>query len=65
MKNKAVFKWNNGNLALLCSRCRTIIKEGIDFTDRERECCSHGGGCAKYYLPPQYCSKCKIVHKNE
>jgi len=27
---KAIFKYNNGNGALLCSGCRVILKEGKD-----------------------------------
>lgn len=31
MINKAIFKFNNGNLALLCSECGKIIKTGSEF----------------------------------
>lgn len=54
MKNKAIFKFNNGNLALLCSKCSKIIKEGKDFTEDERLAC---GGVK--YMEPQYCDECK------
>ena len=50
MKNKAIFKYNSGLLALLCSECRTIIKTGIEFTDKERKACND-----EVYLEPQYC----------
>ena len=32
---KAIFKFNNGNFALLCSDCNVIIKTGKDFTEKE------------------------------
>ena len=54
MKNKAKFKYNNGNLALLCSKCSVIIKEGYEFTEDELLACQ-----GKKYLKPQYCNKCK------
>lgn len=57
MKNKCVFKWNSGNLALLCSKCRKIIKEGKDFTEEEMIACRN---TRDYYLPPQYCEQCKL-----
>lgn len=31
----AIFKYNNGRGALLCSQCGVIIKTGKDFTDYE------------------------------
>lgn len=39
MKQKAIFKWNSGNLALICSKCSKIIKEGKDFTEEEVKAC--------------------------
>ena len=54
MKSKAKFKFNNGNLALLCSRCSVIIKVGFEFTDDEKKACR-----GEKYMPPQYCEKCK------
>ena len=54
MKNKAKFKYNSGNLALLCSKCSVIIKEGYEFTKEEMLSCQ-----GKKYLKPQYCDKCK------
>jgi len=53
MKNKANFKWNNGNLALLCHNCSIIIKTGIDFSKEEIMACK-----GMKYLEPQYCEKC-------
>lgn len=35
--SKAIFKFNDGNKALLCSECSTIIKTGKDFTDEENK----------------------------
>ena len=51
---KAIFKYNGGLGALLCSSCRVIMKTGKDFTDEEIS-------AIKGYIdmPPQYCSNCK------
>jgi hypothetical protein len=52
---KAIVKYNNGQGALLCSRCRKIIKIGKDYNEEE----------IKYskgeidYLAPLYCENCK------
>ena len=54
MKKKAKFKWNNGRLAILCSKCNVIIKTGKDFTQDEFEALK-----GHKYLEPQYCEKCK------
>jgi len=54
MKNKAIFKFNGGNLALLCSNCREIIKIGNQFSSKEL--LAYGN---KLNLEPQYCQKCK------
>lgn len=54
MKNKAIFKFNNGNLALLCNECKTIIKVGKEFTQEERNACKGGK-----QIPLQYCEECK------
>jgi len=56
MKNKAIFKYNSGLLALLCSKCRVIMKIGKDFTSEETKACQ-----GKKYLSPQYCIKCKEI----
>jgi len=54
-KERAIVKFNGGRGALLCSKCRTIIKIGIDFNEEE----------LKYirgeitHLDPQYCEQCK------
>jgi hypothetical protein len=34
----AIVKWNGGRGALLCNRCRTILREGIRHTDVEHFC---------------------------
>ena len=54
MKNKCIFKYNGGLLAILCSECKVIIKEGKDFTKEELLACQN-----KKYLKPQYCQQCK------
>jgi hypothetical protein len=56
---KAIFEYNSGNLALLCSKCRKIIKVGYEFTPHELECFNTNGSDPKYYLSPQYCDKHK------
>ena len=61
-KPMAIFKYNGGFGALLCSSCRVIMKTGKDFTNEEIS-------AIKGYIetPPQYCSKCKTKQsiKNE
>lgn len=52
--NKAIIKFNGGNLALLCSGCRVIIKTGKDFTPEEMEF-----ALKSKHLEPQYCENCK------
>lgn len=54
--DKAIVKFNNGSLALLCSDCYGIIKIGREFTKEELELTL---GSDKNHLPPQYCEKCK------
>jgi hypothetical protein len=53
---KAIFKFNGGNGALLCSGCSKIIKTGQDFTDDE-----WAGLSGEKNIPPQYCNECKIL----
>lgn len=58
---KAIFKFNSGALALLCSQCRTIIKTGIDFTEEEIRSI-----LVKNEVPPQFCSEnCKHEHEKD
>jgi hypothetical protein len=54
MDDKAIFKFNNGNGALLCSKCRVIIKTGRDFTEEEIKAIK-----GKIDMSAQYCDKCK------
>lgn len=54
MRDKAIFKFNNGKLALLCSNCRIILKIGKQFTKEESLALK-----GEIYLKPQYCDKCK------
>ena len=56
MEEKAIIKFNGGNLALLCSKCSVIIKTGVDFTKEELDYVLEK---SKNTLPPQYCEKCK------
>lgn len=53
---KAIVKFNGGNLALLCSGCSVIIKTGVEFTQEELDYVLEK---SKNTLPPQYCEKCK------
>lgn len=60
MEEKAIIKFNNGSLAMLCSDCYGIIKIGREFTPEELELTL---GSDKNYLPPQYCKQCKNKNK--
>ena len=51
---RAILKFNGGNLALLCSGCSVIIKEGKDFNKEEKEFATGPSD----YLPELYCEKC-------
>jgi hypothetical protein len=53
-KETAIVKFNNGNLAILCSNCRVIIKTGIDFSKEELLFIK-----GEAELPPQYCENCQ------
>lgn len=50
---KAIYKYNNGKGALLCSKCRTIIKTNVDLTPEQIE------DLMKGRIKAQYCDKCK------
>jgi hypothetical protein len=52
---KAIIKFNGGNLALLCSGCRAIVKTGVEFTPEEMEFALTKGK----HLDALYCDKCK------
>ena len=58
--SKAIFKFNSGNLALLCSNCSVIIKEGCEFTNKEMNAC-----LGKVKLKAQYCEKCQSIINNK
>jgi len=51
---KAIFKYNGGLGALLCSNCRVIMKTGSMFNDEEISAIK-----GKLDMPPQYCKQCK------
>lgn len=53
---KALFKYNSGHGALLCSTCRKILKTGSEFNDEELAAIK---GHSK--MDPQYCKKCQLV----
>lgn len=52
----AKFKFNNGNMAILCSNCDKIVKTGKDFTEQEWAA-MEGKGSVKSI----YCDDCKDV----
>lgn len=58
---KAIFKFNGGLGALLCSNCRVIMRTAKDFSEEELKGIR---GELDYELPPQYCDKCKQDGKN-
>jgi hypothetical protein len=53
---KAIVKFNNGNLAVLCSYCHKILKTAKELTDDELFLVL---GADKNTLPAQYCETCK------
>lgn len=53
---KAIFKFNGGLGALLCSNCRVIMRIAKDFSEEELKGIR---GELSYDLPPQYCENCK------
>lgn len=62
MENKAIFKFNNGAGALLCSGCGVILKVGSEFTPLEVRAAR-----GEIKLPPQSCNtigiQCKRFNK--
>ena len=54
LNKRAILKFNGGALALLCSGCSVIIKEGKDFNKEELAFVKGD----KDYLPELYCEKC-------
>lgn len=55
---KAVFKFNGGRGALLCSGCSTILKEGPDFTEEEWK-----AFYGEKSLKAEFCNRCKDESK--
>ena len=53
-----ILKWNDGNLAILCSKCSKIIKTGKDFTPEELNAVENS-----ISLSPYYCENCKVTFK--
>jgi hypothetical protein len=53
--DKAIIKFNNGNLAIICSGCYKIIKVGSEFSKEEKE---FAQGIRD--LPAQYCKECTL-----
>jgi hypothetical protein len=53
-KKTAIFKFNNGDGALLCSKCKVIIKTLKEMDDVEK-LAFHGD----FILSAQYCTNCK------
>lgn len=52
---KVIIKFNGSRLALLCSNCSKIIKEGFEFTPEEKQAAR-----GERDLPAQYCEQCVI-----
>jgi hypothetical protein len=50
----AKFKFNNGNMAILCSNCDKIVKTGKDFTEQEWKALEGKGD-----VESVYCVDCK------
>ena len=57
---KRIFKFNNGNGAVLCS-CGVILYTGSSFTEEEWEAVR--GDRKGEPLPPLYCEDCKKTLK--
>lgn len=54
---KALFKYNGGRGALICSGCKVILKTGDQFTDEEIEAIK-----GHAIMEPQYCLKCQLIN---
>ena len=57
---KAIYKFNNGNGALLCNNCRTIIKTGAEFSVNDELNMKSG-----LPAPPQLCKNCTVMNFKE
>lgn len=53
---KAIFKFNGGRGALLCSNCSVVIKTGKDFTEQEWAALR-----GETNVESNYCDSCKDV----
>ena len=51
--SKAIFKWNGGAGALLCSRCSVIMRTYKDFSEDEKL-----GFTGEKRIPAKYCDDC-------
>lgn len=60
---KAVVKFNNGNLAVLCSYCHKILRTGTDLTNDELFLVLSEN--EKIFIPAQYCETCKPKEDGE
>ena len=58
---KAIFKFNGGLGALLCSGCRKILRIAKYFSEEELKGIR---GELDYDLPPQYCEQCALKDTN-
>lgn len=59
-KERAIIKYNGGNLAILCSNCSVLIKVGYQMTPDEISAMR-----GEKHLDPQYCTDCKSGKKTE
>lgn len=60
MTGKAIMKFNGGIGAILCSRCKVIIKTGKDFTQEEWKAMR-----GELKLESQFCDDCKAKMRDE
>ena len=54
LMSKAIFKFNSGLFALICSKCRVIIKTGQEFSPDELKAMK-----GEIKLSAQYCKNCE------
>lgn len=53
--SQAIFKFNNGNSALVCSGCSIILKTGSQFSDNDILAIT-----GKRHMDAQFCIKCNL-----
>lgn len=58
--NKAIFKFNGGIGAVLCSKCNVVIRSGGSMTEEDWE-----GVRGEITTPPQYCQECLLNDEEE